>query len=93
MTGAPQRIRQVSLTPHFERAFRKLPESLQRLATERDLLFRAHPFDPRLKTHALKGKLHGLWSYSVDRRHRVLFEFLPHEQVLYQDIGSHDVYR
>ena len=63
------------------------------LAAEKDQRFRANPFDARLRTHALKGRLKGLWSYSVDYRHRILFEFLPHGAVLYHDIGSHDVYR
>lgn len=83
----------VSVTPHFERAFRKLPPTLQRLANDKDQLFRRNPRDVRLKTHALKGRLKGLWSYSVDYRHRILFEFLTDDRVLYHDIGSHDLYR
>ena len=83
----------IRVTPHFERAFQKLSRQLQELATERDLFFRGNPFDARLKTHALKGRLKGLWSYSVDRRRRILFEFLQANEVLYHDIGSHDIYR
>ena len=83
----------VHVTPHFQRAFRTLPPAIQALATEKDQIFRANPFDARLKTHTLKGRLKGLWSYSVDYRHRILFEFLPHGEALYHDIGSHDVYR
>jgi mRNA-degrading endonuclease YafQ of YafQ-DinJ toxin-antitoxin module len=70
-----------------------VPSAIQKLATERDLIFRANSFDARLKTHTLKGKFKGLWSYSVDYRHRVLFEFLAHDEVMYHDIGPHDVYR
>ena len=88
-----RRILRVSVSPHFERIVRKLPTRLQRQATEHDQIFRANPFDGRLKTHPLKGKLKGLWAYSVDYRHRVLFEFLNDTEVLYHDIGSHDVYR
>ena len=57
------------------------------------MLFRGDAFDPHLKTHALKGKLKALWSYSVDHRYRVLFECLSRDEALYHDIGSHDVYR
>ena len=87
------RVVRVHLTPRFQRAYRKLPPTLRALATERDQLFRRHAFDPRLKTHALKGQLKGLWSYSVDYRHRILFEFIGRDEALYHDIGSHDVYR
>ena len=53
-------IRKVSTTPHFERSFVKLPRSIQELAVIKDNGFRLNAFDPRLKTHALKGKLKGL---------------------------------
>jgi hypothetical protein len=29
----------------------------------------------------------------VDRRNRVLFEFIGTDSVLYHDVGDHDVYR
>jgi mRNA-degrading endonuclease YafQ of YafQ-DinJ toxin-antitoxin module len=81
------------VTPHFQRAYRKLPSKLQDLADERDQIFRNNAFDLRLRTHALKGRLKGLWSYSIDARHRILFEFTAADAVLYHDIGSHDIYR
>ncbi|MBI4678693.1 MAG: hypothetical protein HY748_14030 [Elusimicrobia bacterium] len=59
----------------------------------KDSWFRADAFDPRLKTHALKGNLKGLWAYSVDREHRILFEFLAADEALYHDIGLHEIYR
>ena len=93
MKFSPRRIASVSVTPHFQRAFRNVPPPLQALAKSKDAIFRSDPCDPRLKTHALKGKLKGLWSYSVDYRHRVLFEFLARDHVLYHDIGPHDIYR
>ena len=93
MTPPSRHISRVFVAPHFHRAFRKLPRSIQDLATKKDLIFRADAFDPRLRTHALTGHLKGLWSYSVDYHHRVLFEFLADHEVLYHDIGSHDVYR
>ena len=86
-------MHRVHLTPHFERSFRRLSRDLQERAAARDQLFRANPFDPRLNTHQLSGRLNGLWSYSVDYRHRVLFEFLSALEVLYHDIGSHAIYR
>ncbi len=93
MSDAPHRIVRVSVTPHFQRSYRKLPSTIQHLAAEKDQRFRQDPFDARLNTHHLKGRLKGLWSYSVDHHHRVLFEFLASNEVLYHDIGSHDMYR
>lgn len=54
-------------------------------------LFTNNPFDPRLKTHKLTGKLDGLWALSVDYDCRIVFKFLKNtDEVLLIDIGSHD---
>jgi mRNA-degrading endonuclease YafQ of YafQ-DinJ toxin-antitoxin module len=36
-----------------------------------------------------KGKLRGLWAFSVTRDIRIIFEFLNGDEVLFHDIGSH----
>ena len=87
------RIRQVHVAPRFFKSFARLPTSIQVLAKEKDAIFRAHPFDPRLRTHQLKGELAGAWAYSVNYRYRVLFRFLADDEVLYYDIGTHEIYR
>ncbi len=87
------RIKHVHVAPRFFKSFAKLPTSVQQLAKEKDAIFRANPFDPRLRTHKLKGELTGAWSYSVNYQYRVLFRFLTGDEVLYYDIGTHEVYR
>lgn len=87
------RIKQVHVAPRFFKSFAKLPSAIQALAKEKDAIFRANPFDPRLRTHKLKGELSGAWAYSVNYSYRVLFRFLSDTEVLYYDIGTHQVYR
>ena len=53
-------------------------------------LFSKEPFDHRLRTHKLTGKLEGLWAFSVTFDCRVIFEFLDKNEVLLIDIGGHD---
>jgi addiction module RelE/StbE family toxin len=53
-------------------------------------LFSKEPFDHRLRTHKLTGKLEGLWAFSVTFDCRVIFEFLDKNEVLLVDIGDHD---
>jgi len=60
------RVKFIQFTPHFLKSFQKLPASVQKLAKEKDELFRENPFDARLHTHKLKGELSGTWSYSVN---------------------------
>ena len=87
------RIKFVHFSPHFFRAFQKLPSPVQSLAKKKDEWFRANPFDPRLRTHKLKGELAGAWAYSVNRDYRVLFRFLNGAEAIYYDIGTHDIYK
>lgn len=80
-------------TTHFIRAYQTLPQPIQAKAKQKEQTFKANPFDPRLKTHKLKGKLEGYWSFSITYQYRILFRFINHQTVLYHDIGTHDVYR
>ncbi len=82
----------VHVSSDFTHAFQKLPFHIQRLAIKKDNLFRAYPFHPQLRCHKLKGELEGFWSYSVNYSYRVLFRFITNKEVLYYDIGTHDIY-
>jgi addiction module RelE/StbE family toxin len=53
-------------------------------------LFSRNPFDARLRTHKLTGKLEGLWAFSVDYDWRVIFKFLKEDEILLIDVGGHD---
>lgn len=79
----------------YRQSFRRLDPQIRKAAQAQIELFRRGPFDSRLKTHKLHGLLKGQWSFSVDRRHRILFEFLDdaQEEVVLLDIGTHALYR
>jgi mRNA-degrading endonuclease YafQ of YafQ-DinJ toxin-antitoxin module len=83
----------VEYTAKFGREWRKLPARVKTEAEKQEKIFRQNPKDHRLKTHKLKGRLDGLWSFSVTHRHRIMFEFISSKKVLFHDIGDHDVYR
>ena len=48
------------------------------------------PFNSRLRTHKLTGRLEGLWAFSVSFDCRVIFKFLGKTEILMIDIGGHD---
>ena len=89
----PRPISTVHIPPDFEKTFLRLPERIQKLATQKDKWFRNDALDRRLRTHKLKGKLSEYWSYSVNREYRILFRFLGPSEVIYYDIGTHEIYR
>jgi len=49
--------------------------------------------DPRLKTHALTGKLKGYFAFSITLRYRILFIFEPDGSVTFIGVGTHTIYR
>lgn len=53
------------------------------------------PFDPKLRTHKLKGKLSGSWACWIDYEYRIVFDFVTNpatdeEEILLADAGTHD---
>ncbi len=78
----------------FKRSYKKRVSNnfmLKKKFWEALELFTENPFDTRLKTHRLTGKLKGLWALSVDYDCRIVFKFLKEtNEVLLIDIGSHD---
>ncbi|MCX5896283.1 MAG: type II toxin-antitoxin system mRNA interferase toxin, RelE/StbE family [Proteobacteria bacterium] len=53
-------------------------------------LFTKNPFNQKLKTHKLRGKLEGLWALSITYDCRLIFKFIKKDEVLLIDIGGHD---
>ena len=54
-------------------------------------LFEKNPFDARVKTHKLTGKLDGSWAFSIAYDCRVVFKFIENgKTALLIDIGSHN---
>lgn len=88
-----RRITKIEYTTKYLASFRKLPSDIQKRTRQKELLFCDNPFHPQIETHKLHGIFQDYWSYSVDRRHRVVFRFLGSGGALFLDVGSHDVYR
>jgi mRNA-degrading endonuclease YafQ of YafQ-DinJ toxin-antitoxin module len=59
----------------FAKEYKKLSSSVKKKAESVEKIFRKDPFSPQLKTHKLKGRLKDYWSFSIDYKCRVIFEF------------------
>ena len=77
----------------FEREYRRLSSDLKLSAKKKEKIFRKNPFYPSLNTHKLSGKLDDLWSFSVDYRTRIVFEFSKKDIVFFLSVGNHDIYK
>ncbi len=83
-------------SPSFVRAARrfvkKRPDALKAIGEALGQL-EADAFDPRLRTHQLKGDMAGCWSSSAGYDLRIVFQFVQHggaEGILLLSIGTHD---
>jgi addiction module RelE/StbE family toxin len=83
---------EIAFSSSFKRAFkRKVAGSpnIEDRFWEKVEAFKNNPFDPKLRTHKLSGKLKDLWSFSIEHDLRVVFRFVSDQKVLFVDIGTH----
>lgn len=76
----------------FEREYKKLPRHIKDLAEEKEKIFRNNPFDSRLDTHKLSGRLKEFWAFGIDHKNRIIFEFRGKYIVWFHSIGDHSIY-
>lgn len=79
--------------PKFEKKYKRLPSDIKNIAVKQEAIFRKNPFNSKLNTHKLKGKLKEFLSFSVGYRYRIVFEFIKNKEIVYfHSIGNHDIY-
>ena len=83
----------ISTSPKFEKNYQRLPKRIKEKAKEKELIFRKDSFDPRLGTHKLSGKDKGCWAFWITDSYRIKFIFLSAGEILFLDIGTHDIYK
>lgn len=82
----------VKYLPKFIRMFNKLDPALQDEVVEKIELFKNPKNHKLLKVHKLKGRLQGSYSFSIDYKNRIVFEYETKEIALLMAVGDHDVY-
>jgi len=85
---------EVSFSDSFKKVFQKRIKStpFEHEFWIRLELFIHDPFDAKLKTHKLSGKLKDLWSFSIEYDLSVVFYFTKDKpkKAVFIDIGNHD---
>ena len=76
----------------FAERFQKLPLIIKKKALIAEQKFRLNAFHPSLRLHKLSGRLKGLWSISIDKKYRILFEALEDGNIVFNSIGTHAIY-
>lgn len=83
---------EIQYSSHFLRALKKLPKELASEVLKREAMFRTNIFNPKLKTHKLKGELKGFWAFSITESHRIMFAIENNKVISFIDVGDHDIY-
>ena len=84
---------EVNFTSSFVRDFDCLENDLADEVVEKIELFKNRKNHKLLKVHKLHGPLSGKWSFSVNYKARIVFEYDSKDEVALLKIGDHDVYR
>ena len=79
--------------PVFLRQLKSLPREMQEEAIEKVELLKNRRNHQMLKVHKLKGNLRGTFSFSVNYRIRVVWQYNSESEAALLSIGDPDVYR
>lgn len=85
--------KKVKYSSTFFKTLKKFPKSQVKFLAKKEKIFLNDPFDPRLKTHKLKGELADFFSFSISYHYRIVFHFEDEETVIFDLVGTHEVYR
>lgn len=77
----------------FAKEYKRLSKKVKLLAEKKEVIFRKNPFEARLKTHRLSGKLKDYYSFSIDYQTRIIFEIRDKNTVWFHSVGIHEIYR
>lgn len=85
---------EVLYSSKFTKEYKRLPDNIKDIAETQENVFRKNPFDPKLKTHKLHGKLKEFLSFSIGFKYRIIFEFSKNKQIVYfHSVGDHAIYQ
>lgn len=78
--------------PRFVRQFKRLPKELQEEAFQKIDLFKNVKNHAVLNVHKLHGKFSASYSFSVNYKTRIVFDYVSKIEVALLSIGDHDIY-
>lgn len=83
----------VAYRTSFVRQFGALEEALRVEVLEKIELFSNSRNHHQLKVHKLHGELKNCYSFSVNYKIRIVFEYLSKNEVTFLTIGDHQIYQ
>lgn len=82
----------VGFTPEFFRRLKNLTPQLQEIAFKKIELFRDRNNHRQLEVHKLHGEYRGFFGFSINRKNRIMFEWISDEEARLHTVGDHSIY-
>ena len=79
--------------PSFAKQLKKLEVVLREEVFEKVELFKKESNHTLLKVHKLHGRFSDCFSFSVNYKIRVVFQYMNKNEVAILSIGNHDIYK
>ena len=86
-------VKKIEYSSIFVKQLKKLPENIIAKTIKKEKVFKINPLHPSLRLHELHGKFKGIWSISINRNYRIIFERQEDGTILFISIGNHDIYK
>ena len=83
----------IQYTSKFWRQYKKLPAEAKQMFSVKKQIFEQNPFDPKLKTHKLHGRLEEYWAFYIAYDLRIVFKFINSDEVIFHSINDHNGYK
>ena len=83
----------ISFKPSFVRQAKRLEQALFQELVEKIELLKHEKNHDILKVHKLHGTLSDCYSFSVNYKIRVVFEYETKNEIVLLAVGDHDVYK
>ncbi len=80
----------IQLSTSAHKVFKKFQREERRKFDQVINILEIDPFNPKLKTHKLKGNKGERYSCSLNYKERILFMILLKNEILITDIGNND---
>lgn len=84
---------EIVYSPFFVRKFNKLENGLQEDVLQKIDLFKNKKNHKMLDVHKLHGKFKDYFGFSVNYKFRIVFRHVSKNEVLFTDIGGHEIYK
>lgn len=79
--------------PVFIKKFKKLETGLQNDAFHKIDLFKNKENHKMLDVHKLNGRFRDCFSFSINYKYRIVFRHVSKNEILFVDIGGHEIYK